>query len=357
MRSTGREWKTSPGIKSTPLNSVRKQKHNRSYSLMPKTEKELLWEIFRALLPYYGKIVTPDFLRSTSEFVPGIERVHPLIEGIYKPKWSDYALSIASMKENPYADKLTYLPDGRWTIKYSAKKGGPDIAANTSLLNCLKDKEPVIVLEQISSKNHKQGSRYRLMGLGLIDNYDPANEIFSIQHVDFATLEQVSKGANDEIFIASALRSFTLEEFSPFVSEDKAIYQVSSQKRDQAFKDVVLDQYNSKCAITGVKYHSENLIEAQAAHIISKGRKGSDDPRNGIALSRTAHWAFDVGVFTISDQYEVVVHPKAKLASTNNFPILDMNGAQINLPEDENYYPHQEALEWHKKEVFNRFSI
>jgi len=34
-----------------------------------------------------------------------------------------------------------------------------------------------------------------------------------------------------------------------------------------------------------------------------------------------------------------------------------MNGVQINLPEDENYYPHIEALEWHKKEVFNKFSI
>jgi len=182
---------------------------------MPKIEKERRWEIFRALLPYYGKIVTPDFLRKTSVFVPGIERVHPLIEGIYKPKWSDHALSIASMKVNPYADKLTYLPDGRWTIKYSAKKGGPDIAANVSLFTCLKDKEPVIVLEQLSSKTHKQGTRYRLMGLGLIHSHDPANDIFSIQHVDFATLEKISNGTDDEIFIASALREFTLEEFNP----------------------------------------------------------------------------------------------------------------------------------------------
>ena len=148
-----------------------------------------------------------------------------------------------------------------------------------------------------------------------------------------------------------------MEEFSPFVSEDKAIYQVSKQKRDHAFTNVVLDQYDFRCAVTGIKYHSENLTEAQAAHIISKGRQGSDDPRNGIALSRTTHWAFDVGVFTISDQYEIVVHPKAKLASANKFPILDMNGVQINLPDDENYYPHEKALEWHRKEVFNKFSI
>jgi len=324
---------------------------------MPKTEKERRWEIFRTLLPHYGKIATPDFLRKTSAFVPGIERIHPLIEGIYKPKWSDHALSIASMKVNPYADKVTYLPDGRWKIKYSAKKGGPDIAANVSLFNNLKDKEPVIVLEQLSGKTHKQGSRYRLMGLGLIDGYDPESEVFSIQHIDYETLEKLSNGMDNEIFIASALRSFTLEEFNPFVSENKAIYQVSSQKRDQAFKDVILDQYDFKCSVTGIKYHSDSLTEAQAAHIISKSKNGSDDPRNGISLSRTAHWAFDIGMFTISDQFEVVVHPKANLASANKFPILNMNGVQINLPEDENYYPHQEALDWHKKEVFSKFSI
>ena len=123
---------------------------------MPRTENERRWEIFRALLPYYGRIVTPAFLRKTSDFVSGIERIHPLIEGIYKPRWSKHALSIASMKVNPYADKLIYLADGRWTIQHSAKTGGPLTAANLSLLKCMNDKEPVIVLAQLSDKTGKR---------------------------------------------------------------------------------------------------------------------------------------------------------------------------------------------------------
>ena len=304
---------------------------------MAETEKEQRWEIFWALLPYYGKKVTPDFLRNTSQYIPGIERVHPLIEGIYKPRWSDHALSIASMKDNPYADQLTYLPDGRWTIKYSAKKGGSELAINQSLFTCMTNKEPVIVLEQLSIKTNKQGVQYRLMGLGLIETYDPATNLFTIHHVDYATLEQVSHSTDDEIFIASAIRSFTLDEFNPFVSEDLAIYQVSKRKRNRAFTDVVINQYDYQCAVTGMKYHSKNLVEAQAAHIISKGKSGSDDPRNGISLSRTVHWAFDSGMFTISDQYEIVVHPKAKNANINKFPLFDMNGKQIHLPDYENY--------------------
>jgi len=322
---------------------------------MPHTEKERRWQIFQALLPFYGKKVRPDFLRQTSQYVPDVERIHHLIEGIYKPAWSDYALSIASMLVNPYADKVTFLPDGRWIIKYSPREGGLNLAVNQGLLKCMVDKEPVIVLKQLSDRTGGQGAQYRLMGLGLIDNYEAATNLFTIFHVDYATLAQVSQGADDDIFISSAIRAFALDEFKPFVVDDVAIYQVAKQKRDQAFKNVILDQYNFQCAVTGLKYHSANLIEAQAAHIIGKGEKGSDDPRNGIALSRTAHWAFDVGMFTISDQYEIVIHPKAKNVSTNKFPILEMHGRQIHLPEDENYYPHVDALAFHKREVFDRF--
>jgi hypothetical protein len=324
---------------------------------MSESEKKQRWKIFRELIPYYGKLVSPDFLRKTSLYISSVERIHPLIEGIYKPAWSDHCMSIASMKSNPYEDKITYLPDGRWHIKYSPKKGELNSAVNSSLFACLKDKEPVIVLEQVSDKMDMHGAKYRIMGLGLIENYDPKLNVFHIQHVDYSTLELVSNGNYNEVFYESVLREIALDRFSPFIAEDKAIYQVTKEKRDQAFKRVVLEQYGYQCAVTGLKYHSGNLIEAQAAHIISKSKKGSDDPRNGITLSRTAHWAFDKGIFTISDQYEIIVHPKAKNASLNKFTIMDMHGIQINLPEDENYYPHPEAIEWHKREVFDRFDL
>lgn len=35
-----------------------------------------------------------------------------------------------------------------------------------------------------------------------------------------------------------------------------------------------------------------------------------------------------------------------------------MHGMRINLPEVENYYPHPaEAIDWHIKEVFDRFGL
>jgi len=117
-----------------------------------KDNKSRRWQIFRALAPYYGKLVSADFIRNTINSIPQIERIHNLIEGIYKPEWSDYTLSIASMLKNPYADKLHELPDGTWWMNYSPKSGGMEIAQNIGLLNCTKDHEPIIVLKQASDK-------------------------------------------------------------------------------------------------------------------------------------------------------------------------------------------------------------
>lgn len=73
-------------------------------------------------------------------------------------------------------------------------------------------------------------------------------------------------------------------------------------------------------------------------------------------MSKTVHWAFDKGLFTISDQYEVVIHPEAKLAVSKNIPLLATDRRAIFLPADAAYYPHQEALSWHRKYRFGKFA-
>ena len=109
--------------------------------------------------------------------------------------------------------------------------------------------------------------------------------------------------------------------------------------------------------MTGQRFHSAEHTEAAAAHIIGKKELGTDDPRNGIALSQSAHWAFDRGIFTITDQFEVLIHPKARSANIAAFPLLELDRRPILLPKDSQYRPHPEALEWHRARVFNRFVL
>ena len=318
-------------------------------------DKSRRWLIFRQLAPYFGKSVTAEFLRKTSEFLPDIERIHPLIEGIYKPVWSDHALAIASMIGSPYADEINRFKDGRWGIKYFPRKGGIERSQNVALLNCMKNHEPVIVLRQEAKGSGRGPTRYRLLGLGLIQEYEADSELFVIHGVDLATLESVCAELPENETIATVLRTEVLTAFIPFVQEERAVYRTSTEKRDAAFRSVVLDQYGHTCAVTGMRFRSSQATEAEAAHIIPKEKHGPDDPRNGMSLSRSMHWALDRGIFTVSDQYEIVVNPKARDADHDKFPVLDMQGTRIGLPEDEQFWPHPDALKWHKKEVFGRF--
>ena len=114
--------------------------------------------IFRALVPYFGTIQPSGFFRQTSASIPGVERVHPLIEGIYKPAGFVYPLSIASMLQSQYRDQVSHNPNRTWWMNYSPKEGGMDIAVNAGLLRCMTDREPVLVLRQISALLKKSSS-------------------------------------------------------------------------------------------------------------------------------------------------------------------------------------------------------
>ncbi|MDQ6623146.1 MAG: HNH endonuclease [Verrucomicrobiota bacterium] len=311
--------------------------------------------IFRALVPYFGTVQPSAFFQRTSTFVPSVERVHHLIEGIYKPANSVYPLSISSMLKSPYNDQVFFNPDRTWWMNYSPKGSAMDIGVNAAVVRCMTDRQPVLVLRQVSDKSSQSGASHRLLGLGFVETFDIGANLFRIRGLEWAEVSSFLQiGLSDEL-LETALRLESLEQWVPFVAEDRAVYQVSRQKRDAAFRSIVLANYGHTCAVTGQKFHSAHHVEADGAHIISKDVRGTDDPRNGIALSKSAHWAFDRGVFTISDQYEVVVNPKMSNASVANFPAIQLDRRKVVLPDDPYYRPHPDALAWHKQEVFDRF--
>ena len=311
-------------------------------------------QIFAALTPSFGRILPATFVRNPK--ISGVERIHPLIEGIYKPAWSNYALSIASMIQSQYNDQMHYHPDGTWWMHYSPKSGSMDLAMNASVVRRMTDREPLLMLKQTSDKVSRSGAKYRFLGLGLVENFDPALHLFQITGVPADRFTDYLDAPLTDDLLETALRLESLEEWQPFVREDRVLYRVNAQKRDQAFRDVVLANYDRTCAVTGQKFVYSETVEADAAHIIAKGNRGTDDPRNGLALSRSVHWAFDQGVFTLSDQYEVLIHPAANRAVSKAFPLLKMDRKRIILPSDSAYFPHPEALAWHRSERFGLFA-
>ena len=87
--------------------------------------------------------------------------------------------------------------------------------------------------------------------------------------------------------------------------------------RDSQFRDLLLHHYDQKCCVSRLKLFSlpeklhkdepepKPLYEVEAAHIKPVRDGGPDDIRNGILLSRTFHWAFDQGLFTVNKDFKV----------------------------------------------------
>mgnify|MGYP000536636279 CR=1 FL=1 len=321
-------------------------------------DREARKAVFSRILPYLGKAVPASFVQKTGDVLPGINLLHNLAQGIFKPRDSNYALSIASMLKNPYADRVQYNADRTWQFDYSPRTGSLESAVNASLFNCLQDREPVIVLKQLSDKSGPNGARYRLLGLGIIEGFDSNARLFRIRGMQVEEIQAyLGEGqVMEDDLIDTAIQLEALEAWSPFEDPKRTLYRVSAHKRDQHFRRIVLGNYKSTCAITGQRFEIADLIEAEAAHIISKEQHGTDNPRNGLSMSRSVHWAFDKGLFSISDQYEILIHPKAKVANINNFPLFEMDRKQIALPEEDYFYPHQEALQWHRDEIWGKFA-
>jgi len=117
-----------------------------------------------------------------------------------------------------------------------------------------------------------------------------------------------------------------------------------------SFRDFVLLGYQNKCAITNESIFHDKLINLEAAHIMPKSHSGSFLPCNGIALSRDMHWAFDKGMFSISDEYKIIIHEDIKNTILNKY-----HGHKINLPIEDFFKPDKAFLNYHREKIFGLF--
>jgi hypothetical protein len=238
--------------------------------MMAGDEAALRRAIFRRALPLFGRIVSPSQIRDRDPETG--QQLHPLIEGIYKPRWSRYALSIPSMLASPLLDRS-------W-IYYSPKTGDLAIASNRALFQCMEDTEPVLVFRQETDKRSCGGSSYRVLGLGLIEEFEPRSHLFKIRGLHFDEIETYLAGRQSpteqvpDDLLDTALRLESLESWAPFVQESRAVYRVNPVKLEAAFRRIVLEDFQNTCAVTGQKFVYRDVVEAEAAHIIGKEVSG-----------------------------------------------------------------------------------
>lgn len=126
---------------------------------------------------------------------------------------------------------------------------------------------------------------------------------------------------------------------------------VQRRVRTELFQRTVRIGYENRCALCGRGMLTPaHVPEVEAAHIIPRSVNGSNDVRNGLALCRSHHWAFDRLLWTVTTHNEIAVPRKVRLI-TQNARLAGRNGCEIRLPRDERLHPASEATELHRKRV------
>lgn len=125
--------------------------------------------------------------------------------------------------------------------------------------------------------------------------------------------------------------------------------------REARFRIRVVTAYNYTCALTAYRLTTITAGSiVDAAHIHEFRDSRNNDPRNGIALSKNAHWTFDQGLWSVSGDYRIIVAlGHFTEAGPNEIDLLESyHGRKLRLPEDETLWPDALHLAWHRRVKF-----
>ena len=134
---------------------------------------------------------------------------------------------------------------------------------------------------------------------------------------------------------------------------DRESYLSSRVVRDRVFRRRVLQVYEGRCAVSGLKLiNGSGRAEAVAAHIRPVHANGPDSVNNGIALSGTVHWMFDRGLIGLADDLEILISRQAN-DQEGVRALINKSGRALS-PQLSSARPHPRFLEWHREHCFKQ---
>ena len=127
--------------------------------------------------------------------------------------------------------------------------------------------------------------------------------------------------------------------------------EVKTRVNQNVFRQIVLANYDYKCAITGINIPDLLL----ASHIVpwSKNEQERLNPENGICLSPLFDRAYDKGYIGINEKFEILLCTELQKNSKANSHLkhfAPLVGTKINMPKK--YYPKKDFLVFHLDEIF-----
>ena len=270
----------------------------------------------------HGEDVLPRALLQAGFHYNG-ERV-PLLgpQGIFKPRLLDLPLSITTAPEGPYND--TY--DQGEELLYRYRGNDPQQRDNVGLRKVMQQNLPLVYFYGLVR------GQYLAVWPVYIVGDDPTTKTFRV------VADEMNRVVTEKTQIL------------PSAPEDARREYITAQVRvrlhQQAFRERVLQAYSSQCSLCRLR-HRELL---DAAHILPDTHpEGLPLVRNGLALCKLHHAAFDSYLLTVTPDY--VIQIREDILEEKDGPVLlhalqGLNQSRILLPHNPVNWPSREALEW-----------
>lgn len=134
-----------------------------------------------------------------------------------------------------------------------------------------------------------------------------------------------------------------------FTGETKQVL-IEQRIKQNFFRRAVMSSYHGRCCMSGLS-DPRLLI---ASHIVpwSKDKANRLNPSNGLCLSAIHDKAFDKGLITLTNDFQIVISDELKRRDEVFIKgvLLPLDGKQIELPE--RFMPSVEFVSRHREEFF-----
>lgn len=151
---------------------------------------------------------------------------------------------------------------------------------------------------------------------------------------------------------------FSLSQTQEIIRKDKEterFAQIKQRVGQSFFRNELLSCYKNQCCVSGVS-DSRLLI---ASHILKWSEHEDErlNPKNGLLLNAFHDKCFELGMFTIDQDFRILVNPKVEIH--NKFMeenLSGYDGKEIALPERERAIPDIAFLKDHRLTRFDIFT-
>jgi putative restriction endonuclease len=123
--------------------------------------------------------------------------------------------------------------------------------------------------------------------------------------------------------------------------------------RNSFFRKSIVYVYDYRCAFCKLKITrnpNQNIVDG--AHIKPFADFSDSKIDNGLSLCKNHHWAFDLGWFSVDENYRILVAQGLDDDSPYTRAMKDFDREPIALPSNERYFPRLESLAWHRENKF-----